>query len=297
MRTLTTAVGYIRVSTEKQNEGDHALERQAEKIRQWCAAHRLRLIGIYDDTSSATQDLSAERRPGLRDAMASASRENACLIVPETTRLFRNVSAASKWLDSHSVPVVSVDHDAVLDKQQILTTVESGEVFAQATRDGTAKALAEKRTAGVKLGSKADRSAAVVASAKSRALRSDRIVDDIASVLTEKLAFRNLNNQGLADLLNDRGILTGANNPWTRDTIKRHRVRAEKRIQEWEADVEDDDASVVELSKQPIAPGLASSPFASTTPTPSLAPDTAPVVEPEDDEDAEMKGNPLFGMF
>ncbi|WP_165814566.1 recombinase family protein [Pararhodobacter oceanensis] len=297
MSTLTKAVGYIRVSTEKQNDGDHALERQAEEIRKWCATRRISLLAIFDDTSSATHDLSAERRPGLRDALASATRENACLIVPEPTRLFRNAAAAGNWLDKHSVPVGSVYHDAVLDRQQILTAVESGEAFAQATRDGTAKALAEKRNSGVKLGSKTDRSAANAASAKARAIKSDNLVDEIASILLQNPAYRGLNNEGLAAILNSRGILTGANNPWTRDTIKRHRVRAKKRLLEWETDVEDDDVSVVELPKQTVTSEPAPSPIATSPQTHAPTPDTTPVVEQEDDEDAEMKKNPFFGMF
>ena len=32
----TNAIGYIRLSTKMQADGDHALKRQAEKLRQCC---------------------------------------------------------------------------------------------------------------------------------------------------------------------------------------------------------------------------------------------------------------------
>ena len=277
MTTPSTAIGYIRVSTDMQNEGDYALERQAEKIRRSCAERGITLTTIYEDTASAVDAFSLERRPSLTEATARAARENACLIVPEPTRLFRNVEVAESWLDSHDVPVFSVRDNMILTRSQILEAVEAGAKVAQATSDGTVDALNKKRAADVTLGSKADRTAANAASKRARAQGSSRVVDTIARVLLEDQAYRDLSHRALADLLNRRRILTGWKRPWTADGIKRQRKLAEARIQEW-IDIEDEDVSAEYLA------------------TEVEKPEPAPVLEPQTDEEI-MKALPNYGKF
>ncbi|HRK67046.1 MAG TPA: recombinase family protein [Hyphomonas sp.] len=278
MTTPTTAVGYIRVSTERQNEGDHALERQAEKIRRYCADRGIRLLCICDDTCSAMGNFSIERRPGLNDALRWAVREGACLIVPEATRLFRNVAVAERWLQSVTVPILSIQDNKMLSRSEVLDAVAVGQRVGKATGLGTVKALDEIKMSGVKLGSKADRKAANAASKRARAQRSDSIVDAIARVMLEDQAYRDLSHRAFADLLNRRNILTGWSRPWTSVGVRRQREEAEMRILEWE-ELERDD-----VPGEPLPPTI---PFQPAPP---------PVVEPENDEQ-KMKALPIFGMF
>lgn len=271
------AVGYIRVSTHMQNEGDHALERQADKIRRCCAKNGIRLLCIYDDTCSAVDDFSMERRPSLKEAMAWAERESACLIVPEPTRLFRNVQVAEHWLRTLSVPVFSVRDDRVLSRSEILEAIAVGAQVARMSSEGTVTALQQKRAVGVKLGSKADRTAANAASRQARAQRSDSIIDAIARVMLEDPAYRDLSHRAFADLLNRRGILTGWSRAWTAVGVKRQRKEAEERIREWE-ELERDD-----VPGEPLADVLLRA-----APSPAVAPE---------DEEQRMKALPTFGMF
>lgn len=279
MTRPTIAVGYIRVSTEKQNEEDYALERQAAKIRRYCAERGMKLVGIYDDTCSAAGDFSVERRPGLSQALCLATEEDACLVVPEPTRLFRNVALADTWLQSMTVPVISVRDDRVLSRPELLDAVAAGQQFVQETGQGTVKALDQKRLAGVKLGSKADLTAANAASKRARARRSDNTVDAIAHVILEDCAYRDLSHRAFADLLNRRGILTGWSRPWTAAGVKRQRKEAEERILEWEG-FEHDDAE--------------GEPLPNPAPARSVAP--SPVPSPEEEERA-MEALPTFGLF
>ncbi|MDF2141731.1 recombinase family protein [Paenirhodobacter sp. CAU 1674] len=279
MTTPATAIGYIRVSTEKQNEEDRALEKQADTIRRHCAERGIKLIGISEDICSAVGAHSLERRPSLSEATRWAAREGACLMVPEPTRLFRNVIVAERWLKSHDVAVYSVREGRILAHSEILNAVRSGQQVADATREGTVIALAKSREGGAVLGSKADRSAANKASAVARRLRSDEIVDLIAHVLLEDEAYRDLSHRALADLLNRRNILTGWQRLWTGDGLKRHRKLAEQRIEEW-AEMERDDL--------PIEP----------VPLVVLKDDPVPApISDLDEDEKEMRSNPQFGIF
>lgn len=286
MPTPLSAIGYIRVSTEMQNQEDQALKRQAEKIRQHCADRGIKLLSLHDDTCSAVDAYSVERRPALADAIRWAAEVDACLMVPEPTRLFRNVAVASRWLKSINVPVYSVQDARILSHQELLEAVRAGQQVAKATSDGTVKGLQMKRASGAKLGSKADHTVANKASAKARKQRSDGIVDAIARVLLEDAAYRDLSNRALADLLNRRKILTGWQRPWTGDSLKRHRRMADERIEEW-SELEQDDLPVAP------PPQVAQSNAASAV-------DVAAATTGEDaiDEDErQMRALPTYGMF
>jgi len=209
MTSPLQAVGYIRVSTQKQNEGDHALEGQAERIRRFCAERGIKLIAISEDTCSAVDVFSVERRPSLTEAVQRAASEGACLMVPEPTRLFRNVEVAARWLQTVSVPIFSVKHDKILGQSELLDAISVGADDARATRVGTSGALSKMRAAGVKLGSKADRTAANAASKLARSQTSNAIVDAIARIILEDPAYRDLSQRAFADVLNRRHVLTG----------------------------------------------------------------------------------------
>lgn len=277
MTTPTKAVGYIGVSTRCQNEEDIALKRQAEKLRGFCEAYPMQLLGTYEDEASEADTFSVDHRHGLRDAADRAAREGACLMLPEPTRLFRNVEVAKNWLDTISVPIFSVRECRVLSRQELLAAISAGQEVAQANRDGTVKALAAKKSEGAILGSKADRIAANAASRKARVQRSDSVVSAIAQVLLEDAAYRDLSHRALADLLNRRRIATGWNRAWTPAGVRRQRKLAEARIREW-ADIKQDDG-VIE-------------------PFPEVVAAEEPLPKPASEDDVQtMKSLPIFGMF
>jgi transposase len=277
MTTPTKAVGYIRVSTKRQNVEDIARKRQAEKLKRFCEDHAIQLLGTYEDEASAVDAFSVDHRPGLRDAADRATREGACLMVPEPTRLFRNEEVAEVWHDTISVPIFSVRERRVLSRQELLDEIRAGQEVAQASRDGTVKALAAKKSAGSILASKADRSAANAASRKARVQRSDSVVSAIAHVLLEDLAYRDLSHRALADLLNRRRVATGWDRAWTPDGVRRQRKLAEARILEW-ADIEQDDGD--------------------HEPFPEVVDAKEPLPKPfSNDDDQTLKDLPTFGMF
>lgn len=64
---MRRAIGYIRVSTEKQAEEGVSLEAQKEKIRAWCEMHEYELISIEEDAGVSGK--SMKNREGLRRAL------------------------------------------------------------------------------------------------------------------------------------------------------------------------------------------------------------------------------------
>lgn len=280
------AVGYIRLSTEKQAEGDIGFEKQADRIRKCCAKRGYQLQVIHEDTWSGVDPLGAVRRDGLAAAVKQARETGAILVIPEPTRLFRNVDAAKQFLKTLDVPVFSVRHGRFMKAPALLREIARGADAAQHISSGTSDALAQKKSEGVVFSTDAVRSKAARASVKSRALKSARITYDVARILLSDPAYRALSHKALADLLNRRGILSGWNIPWTQNSVRSIRKKAEALIRERaEIDANEDDDLVSDNEAASVGPATAVQRQVEALP------------EEPVDEESDMKKMPHFGMF
>ena len=83
-----TALGYIRVSTEKQTEG-LSLHNQKNTIRQYANLHHLNLIKIFSDKGSARKIAG---RPGLIDLLCMVKKENIDAVIKRQREKLRSVA-------------------------------------------------------------------------------------------------------------------------------------------------------------------------------------------------------------
>lgn len=281
--SLSSAVGYIRLSTEKQAEGDTAFETQAEKIRKFCSKRGITLKGIFEETWSGADPRGVDRRDELAEAVKQARSTASALVVYDATRLFRNSAAGKEFLDNLEIPVPSVRHGRMMKHPELLREFERGEATVESIRLGTGKALAQKKADGVDFSTSAVRSKAAAASAKRRTQKADDIVRQVAHVLQSDPVHRKLTNKALADLLNKRRIRTGWNRSWTQHSVREARKKAEALVAEWD-DVDTWDDELVAAKAEPKPASLAS-----TVPEPKG--------DAEEDGMAELYGLPTFGMF
>src|SRR5881392_2187057 len=88
----TTAVAYLRVSTEEQSLGPEA---QRDAITRWAAHERVRVIAWHTD-SGVSGAADPESRPALLAALASLAEHRAGLLVAaKRDRLGRDVVATA----------------------------------------------------------------------------------------------------------------------------------------------------------------------------------------------------------
>ena len=96
MKNIKKAIGYVRVSTNKQDVSPDA---QREKIKAYCMLHGLELISVdsYVDGIPADEGISgkkASNRPGLQKAMEIACNEKAVVVVYSLSRFARSTKDA-----------------------------------------------------------------------------------------------------------------------------------------------------------------------------------------------------------
>ena len=89
---MTTIVGYVRVSTDRQVEEGNGLAVQERAIRDWAATHGHHLLAIHrDEGVSGTKDTA--ERPGLAEAVAAVHDGQAsALLVHRLDRLARTLT-------------------------------------------------------------------------------------------------------------------------------------------------------------------------------------------------------------
>lgn len=95
----TRAIGYIRVSTDKQADHGLSLEVQREKLAQYAALYGLELVEVIEDAGESAKSLD---RPGLRRALDLLAKGTAgALLVTSLDRLTRSVRDLGDLLDGH----------------------------------------------------------------------------------------------------------------------------------------------------------------------------------------------------
>ena len=151
------AIGYVRVSTDKQAERGVSLEAQAEKIRAMAVVHNAELVDIIVDGGESAKSL---QRPGMERLLALVDGKKVqAVIIAKLDRLTRSVKDLCELLERferRGVALISVAES--LDTSSaagrlvlnIMTAVSQWE--REAIGERTRDAMSHKRTNGERVG-------------------------------------------------------------------------------------------------------------------------------------------------
>lgn len=156
--TAKAAVGYVRVSTERQASEGVSLEAQRARIEAWATANGLTLAVEDVHVDAGLSGGRADNRPALQAALAEACKRRAPLVVYSLSRVARSTKdalAIAERLDKAGADLVSLS-------ESIDTTTAAGKmvfrmlaVLAEFERDlvseRTTSALAFKRSQGLRV--------------------------------------------------------------------------------------------------------------------------------------------------
>ncbi len=218
MNTKTKqAIGYIRVSTDKQVTEGVSLEAQEAKIRAWAHLNDYELVAIYRDEGISGSSIS--KRPELQQALQSCKKGMA-LVCYSMSRLSRSVEdtlAISRKLEKAGVDLVSLS-------EKIDTTGAAGRmifnmlaVLSQFERDQVAErtqaALRHKKNSG-QVYSPTPYGFEAINGALVRVASEAQVIADIQAARASGQTL-----QQIADDLNARGITTKKGKSWQPATI------------------------------------------------------------------------------
>jgi DNA invertase Pin-like site-specific DNA recombinase len=229
--------GYARVSKQRQGEDVISLDLQENAIRRFAEARRLELLQIYRDVASGRGRRSIHRREGLRQAREDCRKHNAILVVWDWSRLSREVSTEQELLDLLPPPdrVVALRQEETLNDAKELARIAHAEEEAKQISTRTKTALAERKRAGKAVGNPNIRNVQVSGRDAWNRISED-IAREIADVLRTLPDWRSLKRREVADVLNQRGLLTGHGLPWTASRIRNPLTKAAELLAEDEDD-------------------------------------------------------------
>ena len=214
---IKQAIGYIRVSTDKQAAEGVSLEAQKAKICAWADLNDYELIAIYSDEGISGSSMS--KRDGLKAALKDMKKGMA-LVAYSLSRLSRSVEdtlAISRQLDKAGADLVSLS-------EKIDTTGAAGRmifnmlaVLAQFERDQIAErtqtALRHKKATG-KVYSPTPYGFEAI---NGELIRVAAEADVVAEIVAARKSGQTL--QQIADGLNGQGIPTKTGKIWKPATI------------------------------------------------------------------------------
>ena len=157
--TQKDAVGYVRVSTERQASEGVSLEAQEARIRAWAAAQGLEVAAVHVDAGLSGG--KAANRPGLQAALSDACRRHAPLVVYSLSRMARSTKdalAISERLDKAGADLVSlseaIDTTSAAGKMVFRMLAVLAEFERDLVSERTTSALAFKRRQGERISGK-----------------------------------------------------------------------------------------------------------------------------------------------
>jgi len=153
---MNSAIGYVRVSTERQASEGVSLEAQKERIAAWCLANDYNLVDVFIDAGISGK--RADNRPALQEAIEAVTRSGGVLVVYSLSRLARSTKDTlqiAERLERSNADLVSLS-------ERIDTTSAAGKmvfrmlaVLAEFERDlvseRTREAMAHKRRLGQRI--------------------------------------------------------------------------------------------------------------------------------------------------
>jgi DNA invertase Pin-like site-specific DNA recombinase len=155
---VTTTIGYIRVSTEKQADHGVSLQAQHAKLTAYAQLYDLALVEVLVDTGVSAKSLD---RPGLQRALGLLRRgQGQALLVAKLDRLTRSVADLGELIRT---VFVAGKADLLSVGEQIDTRTAGGRLVLnvlgavaqwerEAIGERTAEALRHKRAQGQKTG-------------------------------------------------------------------------------------------------------------------------------------------------
>jgi len=222
MLSTMRAIGYARVSTDKQADHGVSLEAQEAKIRAMATLQGAEIIELIVDGGESAKNL---KRPGMERLLSLVDRRQIdAVIVAKLDRLTRSVKDLCSWLElfeKRGVALISVaeslDTSSAAGRLVITIMAAVSQWEREAIGERTRDAMSHKKSNGERVGNIAY---GFRLSANGKHLEPDPHEQAILTVIRE-LRERRYSMRRIAAKLNARGWLTRRSSAWRLEHVAR----------------------------------------------------------------------------
>lgn len=206
-------VGYLRVSTGKQQLSGLGLEAQRNSIERYASQIGETIEQVYVETESG----SKKNRPELVAALAACKKHKATLIIAKLDRLARNVAFVSSLMEA-GVEFIAVDAPYA-NKLMLHILSAFAEHEREMISERTKAALAAAKARGVELG----KNGKVLAAQNRKG--ADKYAISVRKHITTAIEAGCDTYQSIADYLTEEGIRTADDRTWHPATVRLIMIR------------------------------------------------------------------------
>ena len=213
-------ISYIRVSTARQGQSGLGLEAQRSAVTAWLNGGNYELVDEYVEVETGT---AKRHRPKLAEAIQTAKRSKATLVIAKLDRLARNVAFVSNLMES-GVDFIACDMPTA-NRLTIHLLAAMAEHEAEQISARTKAALAAAKAQGRLLGSANPRirkaaEPALKAAAASHKVNADMRALDLIPIIEGVQQAGVSTLSGIAEALNNRGVTTARGGRWHPTTVR-----------------------------------------------------------------------------
>ena len=224
---MDKAVVYLRVSTERQGRSGLGIEAQREAIARFAERESLGLIEEFVEVETGKGSDALDRRPQLAAALARARKEKCAVIVAKLDRLSRDVHFIS-GLMAQRIPFIVAELGAEADSFMLHLYAALAEKERKLISERTKAALAAKKAQGAKLGNRTNLAEAQAKGVESTKALADVFALNVLPVINQVKAQGITSYNGIAEVLNVRGVRTARGGIWQATTVRKIILRAQE---------------------------------------------------------------------
>lgn len=208
-------VAYYRVSTQGQGRSGLGLEAQRKAVQDYLDGGRWSLIGEFTEIESGKRS----DRPKLAEAMRTAKRHKATLVIAKLDRLARSVAFISEIMEG-DVEFVAVDMP-LANRLTVHILAAVAEHEREMISHRTRLALAAAKARGTQLGNRTNLEVAQHNSRVMRSKASAQFTQNALPIIKQIQATGLKTLRDVATALNARGVPTARGGEWQPTQVKR----------------------------------------------------------------------------
>lgn len=219
-KTEREAVGYCRVSTQKQGRSGLGLDAQRDAIARFSEAHGFTITEWFCEVDTGKGADALDRRPLLAAALAAARKQRGPVIVAKLDRLSRDVAFVAGMM-AQRVPFLVAELGADVDPFMLHIYAALAEKERRLISERTKAALRAKKTAGAQLGNPTNLREVALQGSAANARLADAFACNVLPVVRSLQAAGITSLRGLAAAMNERRIRTARGGDWHAASIAR----------------------------------------------------------------------------
>lgn len=242
-------LALIRVSTQRQQDDEQALDNQAARLRDPGAGIAYKPVMIYEEIASARGARSLESREDLQQVWREAHQQGVPLMVTSASRLSRHRQSFEQKLREMPIDVIVLDEGGLVSHDRLLELISEAEANGDKITEGTSRYVKDRIAAGRSHGSVGTQSKAGRKSGEVRAAQKHDKHDELVDFLDRNPSFLGAKLPAVLKALNDLQIWTVRGEPWTADALR-------KKLQTAKQELLDRRQMEIEIDAEPYDPGM-----------------------------------------